>query len=239
MEDNVSSLIECLGRADKKAARQAADALISLAPQHPDLTRRLYRALNAAPRERRWPIAYVLAHISAPSAPCVEVLTETLGSGDPDLRWAACAVMARLGKSDPAIVRNLLELEAQGTPRQRRMAIYCLRSFKLKDVPSLQALLSSLSDPDPLVRLAAAISLRSRPELSPKDLDLVLDTFLRDNDPRIRYAVALTLGEVGAASGAISAALKEASQSEDARLRKAATTGLRLLERKRPAPSAK
>ena len=239
MEEKIASLIDRLGHLDKKAARQAADTLISLAPKHPKLAQGLNRALNEAPQETRWPIAYVLAHISSPSTLCVEVLSETLGSGDPDLRWAACALLARLGKSNPAIVRKLLDLRAKGAPSQRRMAIYCLRSLELKDAPSLKALLSSLNDPDCLVRLAAVISLRSRPDLSQKGLDLLLDTFLGDSDPRVRYAAALTLGELGAPTGAIRAALKEASQSEDAYLKKAATAALGLLEKRKPAPSAK
>lgn len=237
--EKIASLIQSLNHPNKKVIRQAADALISLAPGFPHLTQRLDRLLRETLQENRWPIAYVLAHISPASPPCLNVLRETLDSKDPDIRWAAALLFIRLAKSDQGIVTLLYNLLKTGTPTQRRMVVYCLRDIDLKDTASLQALLESLRDPDPLVRVAAVTSLKSLPEIGKDGLDLLLDLFLSDSDPRVRYNAALTLAQVGAPTDKIRRALEDASRSEDPQLKKAATAALDLLQKKGPALSAK
>ena len=95
----IASLIDSLKHPDKKVIRQAADALISMAPGFPELPGRLGRLLSEPPADKSWPIAYVLAHISSPSPLCLHVLRETLDSKDPDIRWAVGLLLVRLGNS--------------------------------------------------------------------------------------------------------------------------------------------
>lgn len=234
--EQIASLIGSLNHPNKKVIRQAADALISLAPDFPDLAQRLNQLLGGSPAEKSWPIAYVLAHIASPSSPCLNVLMETLGSKDPDIRWAVGLLLVRLGKSDREVVNLLLDLLKSGTPTQRRMALYCLRDIDVKDVTSLQALLESLRDSDPLVRVAAVTSLKTRPEIGEEGLDSVLDLFLQDPDPRVRYTAAVTLAELGAPTEKTRKALTNASQSQDPLLKKAANAALNLLIKRGPTP---
>lgn len=237
--EKITFLIQSLNHPNKKVIRQAADALISLAPEVPQLTQQLNRLLSDAPDENRWSIAYVLAHIAPPSSSCLNVLNETLGNTDPDIRWVAALLLVRLGKSDRSIVTLLLDLLKSGTPTQRRMALYCLRDIDLKDSVSLQAFLESLRDSDALVRVAAVTSLKSRSDTNKEASDLLLHLFLADPDSRVRHTAAIALAQLGAPTREIRRALEEASQSEDAQLKKAASAALHLLQKKGPAPSAK
>ena len=237
--EKISSLIDSLNHPDKKVIRQAAETLISIGSHLPELSQRLERLLSDTPAENRWPIAYVLAHISPLSSSCLDVLKETLGSEDPDIRWAVALLLVRLGKSDGGIVPLLLDLLKTGIPTQRRMAVYCLRDMNLKDTPSLQALLQSLRDPEPLVRVAAVASLRVRTEVGKDGVNRLLHLFLEDPDSRVRNTAAITLARLGAPTDEIRTALKDASQSKDPQLKKAANAALDLLQKKGPASPAK
>lgn len=239
LSQEITSLIESLSHSDKKIKRRASDALISVAPKVPALAQRLEQILATTPMESRWPIAYVLGHITLPSALCLEVLKQTLDSKDPDIRWAILLLLVRLAKNDKAMVRVLLELLKAGTATQRRMAVYCLRDLNLNDPVSLQALSESLRDPDPLVRVATVTSLKNRTEINEDQLDCLLQLFSDDPDSRVKYAVAFALVELASPSDKIFTALLDASQSGDPRLKKAATAALDLLKKKAHPSTAK
>ena len=232
--EQIASLISALNHPDKKVIRQAADALVSMALHRPELTQRLNDLLSEAPEGSRWPIAYVLAQIGPPSSACLHVLKQTLDSKDPDIRWAVGLLLVRLGKSHVDVVALMLDLLKTGTPTQRRMALYCLRDVSLKDTVFQQALLESLRDADPLVRVAAVASLKFLPEIGKDGLDFLLHLFLADPDSRVQRTAALSLAQLGAPSDEIRTALKDASRSEDPQLRRAASAALELLEKKGP-----
>ncbi len=238
-QDRISSLIQSLSHPDKRVIREAADALISLAREIPELVERLDRLLTEAPYEHRWPIAYILAHFSPPSSLALRVLMDTLDHRDPDLRWAMEVLLVRLGQRDPGVATMLLDLLKSGTATQRRMAVYCLRDLEVKDQNSLQGLLDSLHDGDPLVRVATATSLKTRDDIGKEGLDSLLQLFLTDPDPRVRYTAALTLAQLGAPTSEIRAALEDAAQSPDPQLKKAASAALLLLKKGGPTSSAK
>jgi len=235
----IASLIDSLKHPDKKVIRQAADALISMAPGFPGLPDRLGRLLSESPADKSWPIAYVLAHISSPSPLCLHVLRETLGSKDPDIRWAVGLLLVRLGNSRREIASLLLDLLKSGTPTQIRMALYCLRDLDLKDDLSLRAIVESLRDPDPLVRVAAVTSLKTRQEIDQEGMEILLQLFLADPDSRVRCNAAVMLAQLGAPNKDICRALQEAGQSEEPQLKKAAHAALALLKKRGPAPPAK
>lgn len=232
--ETIESLIRSLRHPEKRVVRRAADALIAKAPLTPQLASRLGRLLSSTLEKDRWPIAYVLAHIGALSDACLEVLLKALGSDDSDIRWAAAALLSRLGKTDPRVVAGLCKLRQGGTSTQRRMAIYCIRDSD-ENQACLEALLDSLRDPDPLVRVAAVASLKAYSPMNQAGLDLLLRRLLEDQDARVRHGAALTLGRVGAWNEAVRRALADACRAEDPRLQKAARAALHLWEKKGPA----
>ncbi len=237
MEDEskrVLSLIHSLNQSDKRALRQAVDALISTAPGFPHLAEQLDRLLADRPGGDSWPIAYVLAHISSPSSLCLRVLGEALGAMDPDIRWAVALLLVRLAKQDHRIVGLLFDLLKSGSPVQRRMALYCLRDTEAKETAILQALLEALRDPDPLVRVAAVNSLKNLADIGGDGLNRLLDVLRRDADLRVRRTTALVLGYLGAPTEEIRAALEDASASRDPHLKKAACAALALVKKKGP-----
>lgn len=237
--EKIAVLLNSLAHPDKKVIRRAADALISMAPGLPELPDRLGRLLSNLPADKSWPIAYVLAHISSPSPSCLHVLRETLGSRDPDIRWAVSLLLVRLGKNNREIVSLLLDLLKSGTPTQRRMALYCLRDLDFRDEVSLRAIVESLRDPDPLVRVAAVTSLKTREEIGQDGMEILLQLFLADSDSRVRCNAAVMLAQLGAPNENIRRALEEAGRSEEPQLKKAADAALALLKKRGPAPTAK
>jgi HEAT repeat protein len=239
LTDEIASLIEALNHPDKRTIRRAADSLISVAPRFPELAHRLDQLLGAGGLESRWPIAYVLAHISSPSSLCLQVLKETLDSKDPDIRWAISLLFVRLAKNDNAIVALFLDLLKTGTPTQRRMAVYCLRDLNLKDSASLEMLVESLDDSDPLVRVAIVTSLKSRAEMSKDYLGRLLRLFWNDPDSRVRHTLAITLAELGSTNDEIQAALVNASRTDDPHLKKAAIAALATVKKKAHPPTTK
>ncbi len=233
--EKIASLIKSLNHPDKKVIRKAVDALISIAARMPLLADKLNELLNDTPAEKRWPIAYVLAHISCASLSSLKILTETLGNSDPDIRWAVALLLVRLAKqSNPGVAAHLVDLLKSGRPTQRRMAVYCLRDIGAQDTSSRQALLDALHDPDPLVRVAAVTSLKARPEIGASALDHLLRFVLADPDSRVRASAALALAHLGAPTDPVRRALRDASESADTRLSKAARAALALLEKKGP-----
>jgi HEAT repeat protein len=112
------------------------------------------------------------------------------------------------------------------------MAIYCIRDLNFTDAASLQALLDSLRDDDPTVRVAAVTSLKGRLEIDSGGKKILYDLFVNDPDLRVRNAAAVTLAQLGSPSEEFLAALKMAGASEHAQLRKAATAALAILQKR-------
>jgi HEAT repeat protein len=234
--ETIASLIDSLNHSQKRVSRKAADALIEMAATAPEVSPELERLLQATRQGNRWAIAYVLGHIATPSEACLDALIEALGNADPDIRWAACVLLTRWGKSDRSILARFAALLKSGTPTQRRMAAYCIRDSD-RERAYLRALLDSLTDADPLVRVAAVTSLKSYSTIGAVDLDLLLRYFREDPDARVRRGAALTLGRLGSASEKVKRALDDACRSEDPLLGKAARAALAEAEKKGPAKS--
>ncbi|MBI1996115.1 MAG: HEAT repeat domain-containing protein [Deltaproteobacteria bacterium] len=230
-DDKIAALIADLDHSDKPRIRAAVDALIPLAAAAPALADELNRLLNDSQRKHQWPAAYILAHLPDPSQRVFAVLLNALGHSDPDIRWAVMLLLVRLAKTDNGIVGLLLELRETGTPTQRRMALYCIRDFNLTDAASLQALLDSLRDDDPTVRVAAATSLKARTDIDSGARRTLCDLFVNDPDSRVRNAAAVTLAQSGSPSEEFLAALKMAEASEHAQVKKAATAALAILKK--------
>lgn len=225
-------LIQALDQPDKKAVRESVEVLISMMHREPEVAARLSAALDAAPAEKRWPIAYVLAHVSPLSTPCVDALKGALGLSDPDIRWAVALLLVRLAKKpEPAVAAHLIELLHSGSPTQRRMAVYCLRDIGAEDLLS-SALQHALADSDPLVRVASATSLKAFPEIGRAAMDQLLRLVAEDLDSRVRASAVLALAHLGAPTTKILATLNDAIQSPDTKLAKAARAALEILEKR-------
>ena len=235
--EKISTLIDALEHPDKLVIRRAVDALIEFAGRQREVAATLNQLLADTRRKNLWPIAYILANLPSPSQTVLKVLMDTLGSHDSDVRWAVALLLIRLAKTDPQLVSHFLELLSKGTAIQRRMAIYCLRDLGLEDDVSLQELLTSLHDSDPMVRVAAVISLKSRRGCNAEGKNSLMKLFLEDPDSRVRNVAAVTLAQLGWNSEEFRQALAGASQSDNAPERKAASVALALLQKKRSAPS--
>jgi HEAT repeat protein len=235
--DKFAALIADLEKSDKPTIRKAVDALITFALDDAQLRTTLSALLMDSSRKNRWPVAYILANLFPPDPASVEVLIETLDHADPDIRWAIALTLIRLAKADSQILNLLVQLASAGSGNQRRMAIYCLRDAGLDDQESLEALLNSLYDPDPMIRVAAVISLKVHSKLSEKGKHELFERFLNDSDLRVRSAAAVILAQLGDPSQEFVAELAKASASNNSQLKKAATTAFALLQKKRSAPS--
>jgi HEAT repeat protein len=234
-DDKIATLIADLEKSDKPTLRKAVDALIGIAAGDPQIGLTLSELLTDPSRKNRWPIAYILASLPLPARASVQVLIETLDHRDPDIRWAMVLILIRLAKTDRQVLGLLIELASKGAANQRRMAIYALRDVGLSDEASVRTLLSALGDPDPTVRVAAVTSLKMRPQLDQDGKTKLLELFLKDQDQRVRNTAAVTLAQLGAPSEEFLNELTKASASDNAQLKKAATTAFDILK-KRSAP---
>jgi HEAT repeat protein len=236
-DDKIAALIADLDHPDKPRIRAAVDTLIPLAAAAPALADELSRLLDDSRGKHRWPAAYILAHLPHPSPRVFNILINALDHSDADIRWAVMLLLVRLAKTDGEIVRLLFELRETGTPTQRRMALYCIRDLNLTDAASLQALLDSLRDDDPTVRVAAVTSLKGGLGRDSGGRKMLYDIFVNDPDLRVRNAAAVTLAQLGSPSEEFLAALKEAEASEHAQLKKAASAALSIIKKRRSAPA--
>ncbi len=237
IDDETAALFADLNSADKPTIRAAVDKLTKLAADVPTLADELSRLLDGSRGKHQWPAAYILAHLPHPSQRVFNVLIDALDHSDADIRWAVMLLLVRLAKTDGEIVRLLFELCETGTPTQRRMALYCIRDLNLTDAASLQALLDSLRDDDPTVRVAAVTSLKGRLGIDSGGRKMLYDIFVNDPDLRVRNAAAVTLAQLGSPSEEFLAALKMAEASEHVPLKKAAKAAIAILQERRSAPA--
>jgi HEAT repeat protein len=235
-DDKIAPLMDDLEKSDKPTLRKVVDALLRLAADDPHIGTTLSELLNDPTRKNHWPIAYILASLPSPPQASIRVLLDTLGHREPDIRWAVALILIRLAKTDKKILRLLIELTSKGTANQRRMAIYSLRDVGLSDEESVAALIAALQDPDPTVRVAAVTSLKMHSELSESGKKELLQLFLNDQDLRVRNSSVVTLAQLGSPSAAFLSELTNATASDNAQLKKAATAALAILK-KRSAPS--
>jgi len=230
----IADLIADLDHPDKPAIRAAVDALIRLASDSPDARQLLNRRLSEPGHKNYWPAAYILGHFRDASAAVLQTLIEALDHRDPDIRWAVALLLVRLIKTDGSLVRFLTDLCASGTANQKRMALYCLRDLALTDPVSLAAMLRGLRDADASVRVAAAISLRLRPDVDEAGKNLLLEVYLEDTESKVRHTAAIALATLGAPSARFLFALTAASESADDQTKKAALAALELLKKEGP-----
>jgi vesicle coat complex subunit len=227
--DRLAALIADLDHPDKPTLRATVDELIVHATNSEPVRETLDQRLNEPGHKNYWPAAYILGHLPQPSGVAIRTLLQTLDHREPDIRWAISLLLVKIAKREGSVVNLLIDLCHDGTANQRRMAVYCLRDLELNDAASLQAIIGLLSDADSTVRVAATTSLKSRSDENERVRQALLDSYLNDGDIKVRNAAAVTLASFGAPSEDFLRALKEAAESDNAQVRKAAAVALGLL----------
>jgi HEAT repeat protein len=178
-----------------------------------------------------------LGNLPKPSKAAIAALLKALDDRDPDIRWAIALLLVRIAKKDTELIDALIQLCAGGSNNQKRMALYAIRDLALCDAASRAALLSALQDVEATVRVAAAISLKSRQDVDDAGKSLLLGVYLNDLELKVRHAVAITLANLGEPRPEFVTALKKNCESENEQIKKAALAALELLEKRGPAPS--
>jgi len=227
----LDALIANLDHPDKPTIRAAVDQLIVAAAEAEVVRQSLNRRLVEPDHKNYWPVAYILGHLPQPSGAVLRTLLQTLDHREPDIRWAAALLLVQIAKRESAVFNLLIELCRNGTANQRRMAIYCLRDLELKDAASLQALIDLLSDTDTTVRVAATTSLKNRRDDDQRVRQALLDSYLKDEDIKVRNAAAVTLARFAAPAQEFLRALEEAAASGDDQSKKTAGVALALLRK--------
>lgn len=236
-DQQTAALIADLDHHDKPTLRAAVDQLIPLAAERPRLREILNQRLVDAGHRNYWPVAYILGHLPQPPAAAIESLLDALGHREPDIRWAIALLLIRIAKQDANLVDSLIHLCATGTITQKRMALYSLRDLTLSDPVSSAALLKALGDSDATVRVAATISLKLRSDLNDAGKTILLQTYLKDSEAKVRNAAAIALANLGSPDAEFLRALRKNRDSDDDQTRKAAIAALDLLEKRRSASS--
>jgi HEAT repeat protein len=237
-EDSLAVLIADLEHRDKRAIRAAADALTKAAGESPAVASKLHELLGDRQRKNAWAVAYVLAQLPCAPPAAIAALLEGLNHHEADIRWAIGLLLVRLATRDQPIAQALLRLCSEGTPTQRRLAVYCVRDLNLQDGSSREALIKALRDEEPLVRMAAAGSLKRTADLDSSDQDRLLEVFSSDPDARVRSIAAITLAQRGFTSEVFFCALERASTGGE-QIGRAARAALDLLKNKRAAPAGR
>src|SRR5688572_24074309 len=179
----IAEWLDALDRPNKQMLRAAVDGLIAALPDSPETGKNLQDLLRDSQRRNRWSIAYILAHLPEPPAESLEILLNALDDSDPDVRWAVILLLARLTKPQTSVMQLTISLMATGTATQRRMVIYYLKELKRQNEAVRQMLLSALNDSDPMVRVAAVISLKEQ-DVDSDGKTTLFDLLMRDPDVR-------------------------------------------------------
>lgn len=193
MQNPIERILDDLQNRDRAVVRRAVDELVAIAPREPGLSDCLESRLKDENTRWKWPVAYTLGRVVEASPDCLDVLGEGLGSEDQDVRWATQRLLTELGRTQSQVRELLLVLLHGGRPTQRRMAVYCLRDVGLSDDRFAEAVVEACQDPEPLVRVAAVISLKTCHSLAAHTAPLLRRLADDDADPRVRNAARFLL----------------------------------------------
>ncbi|MBI3304483.1 MAG: HEAT repeat domain-containing protein [Deltaproteobacteria bacterium] len=224
-------LLLCLGHSRKTVQRGAAAQLVRFARTQPEIVTALTTKLTDPDPRVRWTAAFTLSQLDLPEPSPLPVLIENLGHDESDLRWAAATAALRLAAQHPRVIAEMLRLAGAGNAVQRRMALYCLRDLRQVSPVAQTVYLTSLNDPDPMVRLGGLSCLGKLKVGADEARETLLRLLDADPDLGVRRATAVTLGQLGNSSPAVIKSLTRAARSDDVGLSKAAAGALTKLPR--------
>lgn len=153
----------------------------------------------------------------------LSVLTDLLKTGE---SWRAAHVLAEMGDgAAPAVPALVTAMRREQVPRPFRAPASV--TFALGQIDSAApALAEALGDPQPIMRVNAAIALGFMGEAAAIAAPRLFEV-LRDKNADVRLAAALTLGLIGSRDERTVAGLEEALRAEDIFLRSRALDLLR------------
>lgn len=159
---------------------------------------------------RRAVAAETLALLPRHAAPAIPALLEALEDEDKTVVAEAERALRRMGESAEV---QILETLAKGSNKKREAAARLIRDLRSASPQAVTALRVALEDKAPSVRREAAVSLRTTGD--PRANIPPLMSSLSDAEPRVREAVARTLGEFGAQARAARKPLEACLQDDD------------------------
>jgi hypothetical protein len=216
------------GRPVRELLRRAADQ--SYSEYHPDLaTVEKYHAevLEAFRRNGSNAVPGLVqlmlpVHASLVSRAAVDLNRR----GSVDLYWGRAGVYQHL----PAIVHDWVDrtaIEAERRRADREWAILLVASLGATAAAAHPALISACHDRDRYVRAGAAKAL-VRTHVPPDiAIPILCEMMLRDSDSEVRFAVALSLGEMHGSGAPAIPALSQAAADTDRGVTAAARVSLR------------
>jgi HEAT repeat protein len=211
VEDPGYALVRRLRSADARERTEAAQGLMSIRPRERRAVAPLTEMLFDPDARARASAARALNVIvdrgeEAEVGQVKAVLAAALGDRDPVARLEIAASLCFFDPEPKVIVPTLLELLAGAKDSPTRVKVtLCLRHYARRSEPALAALLASLGDAEPEVRMWSAESLGYcawRPNLAPAPLLGRVRTALNgaadDEDPHVRAAAVNGLGYLAA-----------------------------------------
>jgi HEAT repeat protein len=208
----------------------------ALAGQGERVVPRVIRGLKDP--ELRGVAVAILGRMGPAASSAVSALNESLTADDPVFRTQVCYTLGRLGPAAAAAVPMLTKSLASRDAQERSAAAFALGSIGTEAKTALPALQKGLRDPDEFVQLANAWAII---RIAPADAGLKkaalprLLKSLEEEDDQIRMDIVKAIGDLGAATGEVRAALEKVKAHASRELAKLIDEVLA----KRPAKSTK
>ena len=223
--DEVARALAELGHARKAVQRPAAERLAAAAREDATVRAAIAERLASADGRERWGAAYALAHVEPAPRDAMPALLDALASSDGDVRWAAARLVVSAIQHEPALAALVPPLVRSASALQRKMALYCLRDLAAAVPVDGTGIALALRDGDPAVRMAAMAAALA---VLPRTADLAdrIGGLLDDAEPGVRRVAAVTLGQLGVATPAVTGRLDAATSCDDVTLAKAARDAL-------------
>jgi HEAT repeat protein len=214
------SLMAALDNPDFGVRSYACTALGALgtnaAPAVPKLANILTNEVGAISRI----VGFTLAQIGKPAIPAL--LPIVLHTNETAARWAAYA-LGLIGPDAKAAVPGMLEaLPDRRRPEWREAALIAMGRMGLPDSEAAELVAASITDPDPVIRAAAAQALAERPKHVRERVSKFVD-LLSDPEAKVREQAALALSRVGRAGEPALSKLEALQASDSSEVRRAAS----------------
>jgi HEAT repeat protein len=217
LQDTVPALTEALQHPEARVRRTALDALEALGPLAAPAVPALIRTLRDPDRFLRWSAIRTLGGLGPLAGDrAAPGLTRLLQDPDIDVRVAAAKALDQVVPARLAAPSD----DARRAPAIEQAAYHPSRSRRLPLPPP--ALLRSLEDGDPILRVMVLRTLRNG-QIDARPAVPALRRLLADADPRVRLAAIEVLGTLGEGARSAVEELRLALHDPDRDVSRAAT----------------
>lgn len=174
----------------------------------------LVMLLQSEEQEERGQAAMVLAHLGSQPEAVVPVLARALADGNHGDKMDLAYSLAAVGTAASAAVPQLCEAFDAPSPEVKMHVAYALGKIGPEAKLSVPALAQAMGDPSPIVRILAAEAVW---RIAGRVGGIrVISDHLRHEDPVVRKSAAKLLGRIGTDARSATAALKTATEDNDA-----------------------